>query len=120
MNPENKNFVLAMIDKFPVSVRTLDDATMYHMELPDGRPLAICADVTTFDSSFAVIYYTISIGDDILEEAVVDTSKKNIDPVAKDIIQIMRACSTKIMMQEAHLTHSRFMVHLVSNNKTMS
>lgn len=103
-----------------MSVSTRDDIVMYYMTIPDGRTLAICADITSFDTNFAVIYYTITLDDDLLEEAVVDTSKKPIDPIARDIIDLMRMCSIKIMIQEAHLTHSKYMIHQVTNKKTYS
>lgn len=120
MNPENKKFLLAMIDKFPVSVTTLDDTVMYHIMLPDNRALSICADITIMDSVQTIIYYTVYVGDDLLEEATIDTSEKQIDPVAKDILHIMRVCSTKIMMQEAHLAYSKYMIHNIPNPKTYS
>ena len=120
MHPENKKFLIACIDSCPMSVSTQDGVVMYHMTIPDGRPLAICADITVFDANFSIIHYTISLGDEILEEAVVDTSKKIIDPIARDIIDLMRMCSTKIMMQEAHLFHSKFMIHEITNKKTYS
>ncbi len=120
MNPENIKFLKALIDSAPVSVATVDDSVIYHMPLPDGRRLAICADTTYLDEKSAVIYYTIHIEEDLLEEAVVNTDDKKIDPVAKDIIQIMRMCNTKIMMQEAHLARSKFMTHNSINKKTYS
>ena len=55
MNPKNKKFLLAMIDKFPVSVTTLDDTVMYHIMLPDNRALSICADITIMDSVQTII-----------------------------------------------------------------
>lgn len=121
MNPENKKFLMEMINKFPVSVSTLDDVVMYHMMLPNEQALTICADTTIMEPNEAIIYYTIYVGDKLLEEAVVETNnKKSIDPVAKDIIQIMRLCSSKVMMQEAHLAHTKFMVHEIFNPKTYS
>lgn len=120
MNPENKKFLETFIDKLPVSVTTDDDIVMYHVMMPDGKPLLICAETTPLEPTGATIYYTVILGEDLLEEATIDTRKKEINPVAKDIIQIMRKCSTKIMMQEAHLAHTKFMSHMVPNKKTYS
>lgn len=120
MHPENKDFFIACINSCPMSVSTQDDIVMYHTTIPDGRTLAICANITSFDVNFAIIYYTISLGDEILEEAIVDTSKKTIDTLARDIIDLMRMCSTKIMMQEAHLARSKYMVHTIKQDKTYS
>ena len=32
----------------------------------------------------------------------------------------MRMCSLKILAQEAHLMHSKFMIHEITNSKTVS
>ena len=120
MNPENKKFLLEMINKFHVSVMTHDDAVTYYMILPDDRPLSICAETTIFDPENAIVHYTITVDDDTLEEAIVDVADKRIDPIAQDIINIMKACSTKIMMQEAHLSTNKYMSHFIPNKKTYS
>ena len=120
MNPENKKFLQDMFNKFPVSVSREDDAILYYVTLPDERKLAICADTTFFTPGFSIIYYTVSLEDEILEEVVVDTSQKPIPLIAHDIIDLMRLCSTKIMMQEAHLAHSKFMIHEITDSKTYS
>lgn len=120
MNPDNKKFMYKMFDTYPVSVIKQDKTIIYYTTLPDTRKLAICADLTFFNSEIAVIYYTASLDDDILDEAIVDTSKKALSSVASDIIDLMRLCSTKIMMQEAHLRHSKFMVHEIKNSKSYS
>ena len=120
MHPENKEFLIACINSCTMSVSTQDGVVMYHTMMPDGRILEICAEIFLQDTKSASIYYTISLGDELLEDVMVDTSKKIINPIARDIIDLMRMCSTKIMMQEAHLVHSRFMVHEITNKKSYS
>ncbi len=121
MNPDNKNLLVKMIDKYPVSVTTMDQIVMYHIMVPDNAPLAICAEITATDKNGSNIYYSVFLGNDLLEEANINTGKKHtLNSVAKDIIEIMRLCSTKIIMQEAHLKHTKFMLHEISNKKNYS
>lgn len=120
MNPDNKKFLQDMFDKFPVSVLKQDETIIYYVLLPDERRLAICAETTVFSPDFAIIYYTIALDEELLEETMVNTTEKTINPTARDIIDLMRMCSTKIMMQEAHLAHSKYMIHEITNNKNYS
>ncbi len=120
MNPENKKFLHDMFDKMPISMVKQDGTIIYFTILPDERKLALCSDIALYTPKSAIVYYTATLGDETLEEAMVDTSIKSIDPVAKDIIDLMRMCSLKILAQEAHLIHSRFMIHEITNSKTVS
>lgn len=120
MNPENKKFLQDMFNKFPISLVRYDGTIIYYTILPDERRLALCSDVALYEPNSAIVYYTVTLGDDTLEETIVDTSEKPINPVACDIIDLMRLCSTKLMMQEAHLAHSKFMIHEIVNTKTYS
>lgn len=120
MQPENKKFLIACINAYTVSVTTHPGVIMYHMMMPDGRPLSICAENILMDNDSTTVFYSIYLGDDLLEEADVDTSDKTLNSIAKDIIELMRMCSTKIIMQEAHLMHSKFMIHEITNSKTVS
>lgn len=120
MNPENKNFVLAMIDKFMVTTSPSDMSVMYAIILPDGRPLIISAETTDLQDGNTEIYYMISIDDDLLEEVTISTKDKVINPVAKDIIEIMRKCNTKVLLQEAHLIRSKFMIPNLQITKQFS
>ena len=110
MNPENKKFVLAMIDKFMVTTSPSDMSVMYAIILPDGKPLIISADTTDLRDGNTEINYTISIDEDLLEEVTISTKDKVINPIARDIIEIMRKCNLKVMAQEAYLIHSKFMI----------
>ena len=120
MNPENKKFLHDMFDKMPISLVKQDGTIIYFTILPGERKLALCSDVALYTPNSAIIYYTATLGDEILEEAIVDTSAKTIEPVAKDLIDLMRMCSLKILAQEAHLIHSKFMIHEITNSKTVS
>lgn len=120
MNPENKKFLHDIFDKLPISLVKQDGTVIYFTILPDERKLALCSDVALYSPDSAIIYYTATLGDEVLEEALVDTSTKTIDPVAKDIIDLMRMCSLKVLVQEAHLMHSKFMIHEITNSKTLS
>lgn len=120
MNPENKKFLHDMFDQMPISLVKQDGTIIYFTILPDERKLALCSDVALYTPNSAIIYYTATLGDEILEEAIVDTSAKTIEPVAKDIIDLMRMCNLKILAQEAHLMHSKFMIHEITNSKTIS
>ena len=120
MNPENKKFVLAMIDKFAVTASPSNMSVMYAIILPDGKPLIISADTTDLRDGNAEINYTISIDEDVLEDITISSKDKIINPIAQDIIEIMRKCNLKVMAQEAHLMHSKFMVHDIENKKQYS
>ena len=120
MNPQNKKFLHDMFDKFPVSLVKQDGTIIYYTILPDERKLALCSDVALYEPGSAIVYYTASLDDKVLEETIIDTSTTPIDPVARDMIELMRMCSLKIMAYEAHLAHSKFMIHEITNDKTHS
>ena len=120
MNPENKKFLQDMFNKFPISLVKYDGTIIYYTILPDERKLAVCSDVALYEPNSAIVYYTVTLGDDTLEETIVDTSEKTINPVARDIIDLMRLCSTKLMMHEAHLARSKFMIHEIVDTKSYS
>ena len=117
MNPENKTFLTSIVNKSTVSVASHNDIVMYHMDLPDGRPLCISAEYTKLDKQAYSIYYSVILDDEILEETEIDTKTKKLDPVATDIIDLMRMCNTKVLLQEAHLMNSKFMIHEVRDQK---
>ena len=117
MNPENKNFIIDMINRYPVSVISFDDEIMFTICLPDGRPLYISSDITLTYEKNAVVVYSIGIGDEVLEYTMIDTANKLNDQTARDIIELMRICNTKIILQSANLANSKFMIHKIDNQK---
>ena len=121
MHPENKKFLSNMIDQFAVSVNEpAEGITSYDIALPDGQIVSISTVITHLGPDYMEVYYAAGIDDETIEETRTSTQEKKSNPTAKDFIELLRKCSTKIILQETHKMHSKFMVRNIPNKKTLS
>ena len=121
MNPENKKFLLDMFKKYTVSVsRMQDDMVSYAAGLPNDDYISVSFVKIPDGKGGTDYYYSASINEDLLGEVIVNQNDKFLPQMAKDIIELMKFCSLKIIAQEALAKKSKFVDIMTLNKKQFS
>lgn len=121
MNSENKKFLLDMFKKYAVSVsRMHEDMVSYAASLPNDDYISVSFVKIPDGKGGTDYYYSASINDDLLGEVVVNQNDKFLPQMAKDIIELMKFCSLKIVAQEALAQKSKFVDIMMLNKKQFS
>lgn len=121
MHPDNKDFLSKMIDEYPVSVHEpAEGITSYEVMLPDMQTISISTVLTTISPDYVEVYYSAGIEEKVIEEAYANSRDIKTNQSALDFVELLRKCSTKIIMQEMHKAQSKMMVKQITNKKTLS
>ena len=121
MNTDNKKFLLDMFKKYTVSVsRMQDDMLLYAVGLPDGDSVSVSFVKIPDGKGGTDYYYNACINEDLLGEVVVNQNDKFLPQMAKDIIELMKFCSLKIIAQEALAQKSKFVDIMMADKKQFS
>ena len=121
MNSENKKFLLDMFKKYTVSVsRMHEDMLSYAASLPNDDYICVSFVKIPDGTGGTDYYYSASINDDLLGEVVVNQNAKFLPQMAKDIIELMKFCSLKIIAQEALAQKSKFVDIMMADKKQFS
>lgn len=116
MTKETKENLFKTIDMFEVACIITPNEIIYDIDNGEGMIMSACSLLYINKSNKPTIQYTIEVNDEIMEEENIEQGKP-ISRNAQDIIDIMKKCAHKILIQQATLLQNKYMHHMVHSSK---
>lgn len=111
MNPERLKFFHTLIRTSNIDVLRSDEMVEYSIDTDDGTTFGFSCVYTTDDKGRPGRYYAITVDMQVLHEGYCLDGHKPTD-ITKNLIQLVKHCSDKLLAQEIHARHTGILAQL--------